>query len=452
MHLYPFSFAESGGLTGGLGDAYFVRRTLLRGPRPMPKLTALNIGKITAPGRYADAERGLILQVSQGKTEVRRSWIVRFSFAGKRREMGVGAFPEVSLAQARNAAVDIQRWARAGVDSIDKRDAVKRELARKAASRLTFEDCAERYVDSNEVGWSNPKHRQQWRNTLATYAYPALGRTPVADIDVEDVLQVIEPIWRTKTETASRVRGRMEAVLGWAIVRGFRKGPNPAVWRGHLDRILPPKSRVNPVKHHAALDWKALPDFVADLQTKRAVSARALEFIVLTAARSAEARLATWREIDWERKLWVVPAARVKTRREHRVPLTARALEILAALLPQTADADALIFAGPGGKPLSDSVFRALFRRMKRENLTAHGFRSTFRDWAGEATEYPRELAEQALAHRAGDAVELAYRRGDALERRRTLMAAWEAYAMSGTKRNRAKARDVSKLSRSLAG
>lgn len=348
--------------------------------------------------------------------------------------MGLGTFPGLSLAAAREAAVDIQRRAREGVDPIETRKERRREAALEKRTK-TFRDCAEQYIALNEVGWSNPKHRQQWRNTLATYAYPVFGARPVGEISVSDVLQVIKPLWQEKTETASRLRGRIEAILSWAIVRGLREGPNPAVWRGHLDAILPPKARVRPVTHHRALDFLVLPAFMADLCTRRAPSARALEFTILTAARSAEVRFATWSEIDFERRLWIVPAHRIKTRREHRVPLGARCLDLLGGQKQDAAnyEGDALIFPSGTGKAMSDAVYRALFARMGYQDITAHGFRSSFRDWVGETTSFPRELAEQALAHRAGDAVELAYRRGDALEKRRVMMAAWEAFALGET-------------------
>ncbi|MGD2134469.1 MAG: site-specific integrase, partial [Maricaulaceae bacterium] len=302
-----------------------------------------------------------------------------------------------------------------------------------AARRLTFKDCAERYIAAHEPSWANPKHRQQWRNTLSSYAYPEIGDLDVTAVGVGDVMRVIEPLWASKTETASRLRGRIEAILAWAIVRGHREGPNPALWRGHLDALLPPRGRIRPVRHHAALDWRRVPEFMAALRARPAMSARALEFTILTAARSSEVRLARWGEIDLADKLWIVPAARTKMRREHRVPLADRTLELLGALRDDETPDDALIFpSAKPDRPFSDAVYRALYARMGVEGVTTHGFRSAFRDWCGEATNHPREVAEHALAHKAGDAVELAYRRGDALAKRRKLMADWVAYCGGG--------------------
>ena len=390
------------------------------------RLNALMVSRVKEPGRYTDAGSGLILQVAKGAGgDIKRSWLARYQLNGKRREMGLGAYPEIKLSQARERALDIRKQLAEGVDPIEARRIVRAEEKAKTAQTATFRDCAEGYIASHEPSWSNPKHRQQWRNTLKTYAYPIIGGQPVRDITVDHIMEIVEPIWHNKTETASRVRGRIEAILSWAIVRGLRDGPNPAVWRGHLDALLPPRSRVQRVTHRPALDWEEMPNFFAKLQQRSAPAARALEFTILTAARSSEVRFARWNEIDFKKKVWTVPAARIKTRREHRAPLSDCTISLLNATGEQSPDK--FIFSN-NGKPFSDSAYRALFIRMGVDGITTHGFRSTFRDWCGEKTTFPREIAEAALAHHSGNAVERAYRRGDALEKRRTLMQAWSDY------------------------
>jgi len=396
----------------------------------MGQLTALRAQKVTEPGKYPDG-KGLILQVTKGRSDtIRKSWLVRFSIAGKQREMGLGTFPEIGLADARAAALDVRAKALKGMDPIRERAEVQAALRAEAAKAMTFSRCAEMYIASHERGWANPKHRQQWRNTLSTYAYPVIGTMDVADVGVSEVMQILEPIWYTKTETASRLRGRLESILSWAIVRGHRAPPNPAVWRGHLDSLLPKPSRVHTIINHPALDWREMPGFMADLSRRPGTSARALEFTILTAARSGEVRKARWEEIDWRDRLWIVPAERMKMRREHRVPLSGRAISLLQQRRDVIAPKldDLLFFHSDPQKPYSDEVYRALFQRMKRDGLTAHGFRSSFRDWAGEATNHARETAELALAHRIGNDAERRYRRGDALQKRRKLMDDWADY------------------------
>lgn len=398
----------------------------------MPKLAALNVARQNEPGRYSD-ENGLILQVSKNRSGlVRKSWLVRYALHGKRREMGIGSFPEIALKEAREAAIDVRRKVQDGVDPIQEREQAKTAAAAEHAKKMTFADCAELYITAHEPSWKNAKHRQQWRNTLITYAYPIIGEMDVADVGLSEVMRILEPIWYTKTETASRLRGRIETILSWAIVRGHREPPNPALWRGHLDMLLPKQSKIQTVKHHAALDWKALPRFIADLRKHPAPSARALEFTILTAVRSGELRLATWKEIDWDEALWIIPAERMKMKKEHKVPLSQTALQILSDRREAVgANPDEFLFYHQSATtPFSDAVYRALFERMKRSGITTHGFRSTFRDWAGEETNHPREIAEMALAHQVGDATERAYRRGDALSKRRVLMDEWAAYCI----------------------
>lgn len=396
----------------------------------MNGLSALRVKKLTEVGKHADSN-GLTLQVaSTKKGSIKKSWSVRFRLHGRQRQIGIGTYPEVSLAEARDLTRDIRSKAQKGIDPIAERKAIEQKRREEEAGGTTFRECAEKYIVNHEKGWANAKHRQQWRNTLAEYAYPVFGDTEVADIGIPEVMQVIEPLWFTKTETASRLRGRIENILGWAIVHNHRPLPNPAVWRGQLEHLLPKRSRVQKVTHHPALDWREMPDFILQLKSREGVSARALEFTILTAARSGEVRYARWNEIELADALWVVPEYRMKMRREHRVPLSRQSLQLLAARKSETnpADDDYIFYRDNPKKAYSDAVYRALFGRMKRTGITAHGFRSSFRDWAGEATNHDRETTEVALAHQIGNAVERSYRRGDALEKRRSLMQDWADY------------------------
>ena len=298
-----------------------------------------------------------------------------------------------------------------------------------AAKAMTFRDCAARYIASHRAGWRNPKHAAQWEATLATYAGPVMGGLSVQAIDTALVLKVLEPIWTTKPETAGRVRGRIESVLDWAKVRGYRAGENPARWRGHLDKLLPARSKVRRVEHHAALPYAELPGFLMSLRDQEGIAARALEFAIVTAARTGEVIGARWSEIDLLEKIWTVPPGRMKAGKEHRVPLSARALAILEEMQPHRHAEDSFVFPGAKlGRPLSNMAFLMLLRRMGRDDLTAHGFRSSFRDWAAERTNFPSEVAEMALAHMVGSKVEAAYRRGDLFEKRSRLMAAWATF------------------------
>jgi integrase len=293
------------------------------------------------------------------------------------------------------------------------------------------------YIDANEAGWRNEKHRGQWRSTLETYAYPYMGELPVSEVSTSHVMAALEPIWKTKAETAGRVRGRIEAVLDYARAREWRTGENPARWRGHIANMLPARSKTSRVEHHAALPWREAGLFMAALRRRDAVAARALEFTILTAARTGEVLGARWCEIDRQKALWIVPGSRMKAGREHRVPLSADAvalLDELAILQPEGVSAsDAMVFPGAkAGRPLSQMAMLMLLRRMERADLTAHGFRSTFRDWCAEATEFPSEMAELALAHTVGDKVEAAYRRGDMMEKRRKMMDDWAQFCAKG--------------------
>jgi integrase len=393
--------------------------------RQTERLSDLAVRRSKKPGFYADG-RQLYLQVSPSGS---KSWLFRFARKGREHWMGLGPYPDVSLAEARQNAFEARRLLREGVDPIDARRTARNAARLEEARGLTFKDCAERYIAAHEAGWRNAKHRAQWRSTLETYAFPALGELPVAAIDTALVMKVLEPIWQAKPETAGRVRGRMESVLDWAAARNYRTSDNAARWRGHLDKLLPARSRLARVQHHAALPWRNLPAFMAELRGQTGTSARALEFAILTAGRTGEVIGATWGEIDEGAKVWTVPAERMKGGRTHRVPLCERALEILKSL-PREGDH---VFGGArAGKPLSQMALLMTLRRMKRNDLTVHGFRSTFRDWAAECTSFPREVAEAALAHGIPDKVEAAYRRGDLFERRRQLMKVWSRYCSSG--------------------
>ena len=380
------------------------------------------------PGLHADGG-GLYLQVKRGG----RSWVLRYMIDRRAREMGLGSFPAVSLAEARGAAEQCRRLLRDGVDPIEARRQSRQETRLQAAQSMTFEDCAKQYIDDRKAGWSNAKHAAQWGATLSTYAYPWFGGLPVQSIDMALVKKALRPIWTTKPETASRVRQRIEAVLDWATVHEYRSGDNPAKWRGHLEKVLPRPSKVRAVKHHAAMPYTELPGFYSELAERETVSARALAFTILTAVRSGETRGATWGEIDRNTAVWTVPGERTKSRRDHRVPLSDEALTVLDGLERLSDDPDELLFPSPLGRPLSDTAMRKYLQtNLGKPGLTVHGFRSTFRDWAAERAGAPREVAEAALAHSLRDATEAAYQRGDMLDRRRKLMDAWATFCISG--------------------
>lgn len=402
--------------------------------RQIGRLSALKVSRAKEPGMYPDGA-GLYLQVSRAGT---KSWIFRYTLNGRPREMGLGPLGIVNLADAREQATEARRLKLDGVDPIDARKASLDAARVAAATAVTFKDAAERYIDAHAPGWRNAKHAAQWRATLATYAYPIFGAAAVQAVDTGMVLKVLEPIWTKKPETASRVRGRIEAVLDWAKARGYRKGDNPARWRGHMENLLPAKSKVRRVQHHPALPYVEVASFVAALREQPGTAARALELVILTAARTSEAIEATWAEIDFDAAAWTVPAERTKTRKEHRIPLAPAAVALLRG--QQTAQREAGYkgdFVFPGDKPgraLSNMAMLALLRRMGRDDFTVHGLRSTFRDWTAERTNYPREVAEQALAHAIPDKVEAAYRRGDLFEKRRRLMQDWAKFTAAPQK------------------
>jgi integrase len=393
--------------------------------RGLHRLTVKQVHAL-GPGWHCDGG-GLYLFIAAPGSG---SWVYRYG--GK--NMGLGAVAVVSLAEARERARTCRELRAGGVDPKAKRDAQRAAAKIEAAKAFTFDQAAERYIAAHAPAWRNPKHRQQWRNTLATYCSPVIGALPVGAIDVGLVLQILEPIWSSKPETAGRLRGRIEVILDWARVRGYRDGENPARWKGLLDVMLPKRSKVRRVQHHPALAYSELPSFMAALRERPGVAARALEFAILTGARSGEVRSATFAEIDFAAKVWTVPAARMKAGRPHRVPLGPRALEIAAEMMATInkivrGDITTLpVFPGARGA-LSNMSLTAVLRRMERTDVVPHGFRATFKTWAAERTNFPREVVEAALAHASGDKVEAAYQRGDIFDKRRRLMAAWEGFA-----------------------
>jgi integrase len=386
----------------------------------MGKLTARKV-ETAKPGKYGDGG-GLQLSVASGGA---KKWVLRFLWQGRPREMGLGSYPEVSLADAREKALAGRRLSRGGVDPIAAR--------KKSEGVPTFGKLADEIAGRLAEGFRNEKHKAQWRMTLTVYA-GALRAKPVDKIDTADILDVLRPIWQAKPETASRLRGRIERVLNAAKAKGYRTGENPATWRGHLENLLPKPSRL--VRgHHTAMRYQEVPVFLAKLRERRAVAAMALEFCILTATRSGEVLGALWSEIDPDEKVWTIPKERMKAAREHRVPLSEPTLAIVRKL----GEAQVSDFVFPGqrsGKPLSVMALEMVLRRMRTQDATVHGFRSSFRDWAGNETHFPRELAEHALAHVIGDKAEQAYRRSDALARRRELMDAWARHCEGGTGEN----------------
>ena len=397
-------------------------------------LTAAAV-KTAKPGRYGDGN-GLYLLVRPSGSKF---WLFRYTRAGKMREMGLGRAGDgdaaVKLVEARDKATDLHKLVRAGIDPLDQREAEAKQAAadaQEAAIRAkTFREVADLYLAAHEQTWKNPKHRMQWRNTLDTYAYPHFGDLVVADVGIDHVLAALEPIWFTKPETATRVRGRIESILDYAKSRGFRTGANPARWRGGVKGLLPARKKVALVQHHAALPWAEIGAFLPALKAQAGVSARALQFLILTAARSGEVLGARWSEIDLASKTWTVPASRMKAGKEHKVPLSDAALTVLMSTqaLRRTSSEEEYVFPGATpGRPLSGMAMAMVLRRMKRGDITVHGFRSSFSDWAAERTNYPRHVVESALAHTIENKSEAAYRRGDLFQKRVQLMRAWATY------------------------
>ena len=392
-------------------------------PRKAAELSPLSISRLKDPGLWAvGGVSGLYLHVNARGA---RSWILRVVVGDKRRDMGLGGYPDIGVADARQKAREARLKIEQGVDPILLRKQAKSELMALQATDKTFEQAAGEYIKIHADSWSNDKHRKQWESTLAAYAFPVVGKLSLRHIRQEHILKILEPIWTTKTETATRVRGRMESILDWAKVKGLRSGENPAAWKGHLDHMLPAPTRLKKVEHLTAVPVREMPDFMIKLRQAAGTAAQALEFLILTAARSGEVRGITWQEVSLEDALWVVPAERMKMKREHRVPLSDRAVAILKS--QPRIDENPLVFPAPRGSQMSDATMSAVLKRMGID-ATVHGFRSSFRDWCGDYTNYPRDLAEQCLAHGADDPVEAAYRRGDALERRREIMNEWSKF------------------------
>lgn len=400
--------------------------------RAIERLNALQVTRTKKPGYYADGA-GLYLQVAPGGS---KSWVLRFTRDKRTREMGLGGLNAFTLAEARERAREARKLLADKIDPIEARQEVQRERRRAEARALLFNDAADRYIAAHESGWKNAKHAAQWQSTIATYAAPIIGSMDVATIATDEIMRVLLPIWTSKNETASRLRGRIESILDWCRVQGFRTGDNPARWKGHLDKLLPRPSKVAKVENHPALPWPQVPAFMQALRQRQGEAARALEFAILTAARSGEVRGAAWSEIDFDAGVWHVPGERMKAGKPHDVPLSAAALRVLQAM--QADGMEGLIFKGRNAAPLSDMSLLAVIRRMNAPDpiwtdrtgkpALVHGFRSTFRVWAGEATNYPREVAEHALAHQLPDKVEAAYLRSTLFEKRRALMADWGAH------------------------
>lgn len=414
-------------------------------PRVARELSALDLKRLQHPGTGGNATfavggvSGLLMQITPAGG---RTWLLRVSVGGRRREIGLGGFPDVTLAQARDRAREAKDQIRRGIDPVEERRAARSALEAARRRGLTFADAVDRYLDAKLEGFKNAKHRDQWRNTLQTYAVPDMGKLLVDEIAVQDVLRVLEPIWADKTETASRLRGRIESVLSWATVAGHRKGDNPARWAGNLKELLPAPSKVKREENHPAVQIDDAPRWFAEIRKREGMGSRAVEFTALTAARSREVRGALWEEIDMAKGLWTIPAARMKMDKEHRIALSAEAVALLEAL-PRMAG-NPLVFPAPRGGEMSDMTLSATMKRVHAADVDAggkgfvdrvnkrpavpHGLRSTFRDWVAERTHFPGDMAEVALAHKVGNAVEASYRRGDMIEKRRAMMAAWANY------------------------
>lgn len=388
-------------------------------------ITDLQIKALTKkPGKHRIAP-GLYLRVRDTGAAF---WALIYTIGGRSREAGLGRYPDVSLLEATSRAAELRlKIRRDGIDPLE----VKHAKPAEPAAAVTFKQIAAEVIAAKRPGWRNPKHAAQWENTLATYAFPVFGDLDVAAIDTEHVLAALQPIWTAKHETATRLRQRIEAVLDAAAARKLRSRENPARWKGHLDTLLTAISKADRVRHHPALPWRELPAFMAQLTENKSSSALALRFAILTASRTGEVLGAQWPEIDFDRAVWTVPSARMKAKREHRVPLSRQAVELVAGL-PRFEWSPYVFPGAKRGRPLSQMAMLQLVRGM-RPGLTVHGFRSTFRDWVSEATNFSPELAEQALAHTIGNQTEAAYRRGDLLERRRAMMQAWADFSLGET-------------------
>jgi integrase len=393
------------------------------------KLTAKQVDK----AKTGVLEDGAGLRFVVSKTGGRK-WVLRYTYNKKRRDMGLGVYPDISLADARVAATAARNLAKAGTDPVEDRKKAKKQEAQKLTIP-TFAECAVTYIGMRESEWSNAKHKYQWTATINNYVNPTIGTTLVNEITLDHVLKILTPIWTTKTETAKRVRMRIENILDWAKVKGYRSGENPALLKGNLDHLLPKASKVQVIEHHPAMPYKQLPAFVSELKTTRSsISAKALLLTILSATRTSETLNATWNEFDFDQNIWTIPASRTKTKQEHRIPLT----DEMINLLESAPRLNKFVFAGKiRNKPLSNLAMLMLLRKMGYGEFTVHGFRSTFRDWAADTTTFQRELAEAALAHKLENKVEAAYQRSDMLEKRRALMKSWNQYALSTSSGNK---------------
>lgn len=395
------------------------------------RLKPLTLSRDIAPGYHCDGG-GLYFQVAPAGS---KSWIFRFSLNGRRREMGLGSFPTISLGAAREAASEARKLISAGTDPIEAHRSRRLQKKLDAVRGIGWDDALTQFLDSHESGWKNKKHRQQWRNTLDAYAKTVLSAVPIASVGISEITKILDPIWTSKPETASRVRGRIERILDWAKVRGYRDGENPARWRGHLDKIYPARSKVQKVKHHAAAPIDELPALYDRLAEAKGVAAKALRFVILTAARPGEVAGGLWPEIDKKTALWTIPSERMKADREHRVTLSREALAILDEMAEM--QSDKYVFPGhKDGRPLSLTALSKALKAAGGGDATVHGMRSTFKDWASERTSFPAEVSEMALAHTIGDKVEAAYRRGELLKKRAALLEQWSTFVRSGVAGN----------------
>lgn len=392
-------------------------------------LTIKRIQNEKRKGRYADGN-GLYLQVARSGA---KSWIFRYKRNKKTYEMGLGGIDLYPLVEARRKAMDLKKLIADGLDPITESKKRKQAQFLNDARQITFASCAQQYIDSHKVAWKNEKHLTQWTNTLEQYIYPFIGELSIADIDTDLIIKCFQPIWTTKTETASRTRGRVERIFDWALARGFRTTPNPARWKGHLDKLLPSPMKIKRVEHFKAMSLDEMGAFCKRLRSEQGISSRALEFTILTAARTNEVLGAKWEELDIDQKIWTIPADRMKANNLHQVPLSPRAIEIL--LMLRAHRKSVYVFSGRRpNKPLSNMAMLKVLRKMKIKTTT-HGFRSTFRDWAAEKTNFPREVAEAALAHTLGNKVELAYLRTTLFDRRAKMMNQWDKFCATETRR-----------------
>lgn len=395
------------------------------------KLTQLQVDKLKTEGIHSDGA-GLSLKVTKNGS---KSWVYRYMLAGKAHWMGLGSYPDVSLAEAREKAADYRKLTRQNIDPLAEKRKQTSVIRAAIAKYITFDKASAQYIEAHKAGWKNAKHADQWTNTLATYASPVIGNVDVSLIDTSHIMRILEKdnFWNEKTETAHRVRGRIESVLDWATARKYRAGENPARWKGHLDKLLPARTKVKKIEHHPALPWLDMGAFMVKLREQEGIAAKAVELTILTACRSGEVRGAVWEEFDLDAGVWIIPPERMKAKKEHRIPLSDKAIK----LLREQKELFPMGFVFPGmkeGKPLSDMSLTAVLRRMEYNEITVHGFRSSFRDWAAESTGYPSEMVEMALAHTIGNKVEAAYRRGDLFEKRRRMMNDWSSFCDTLTK------------------